>query len=685
MENINELPDLPEKSETEEQKVNETEGNTGTSMADADVSMEMGNEEPVAKTEEEKGTGAEVSGEIVNEEAMAETEEGKATDAEVLEMERMPMEEPEMVLETDAPVEVSEEPMEELEPTENFGAYSKEDLTQRMEGLCRETDLNAIKNKVNQAREAFNAIVAQERATALSKHLEEGNKEEDFEHFPDEKEERFRKAYSKYSKLKADFILGQEKIREENLKIKQDILSQMKNLIQNENNMSKAFTEFHELQARWRNTGAVPQQNVNDLWLNYKLYIDRFYDFIKINRDLQVLDQKKNLEMKLHLCELAEGLIIESSLNKAIKEAQRLQNKWKEIGFVSREQSNELWARFRTALDKVYENKKQYLEEQTKKYAENYAEKIKLCEQAEVIANAVYEQHNQWQEGQKNILELQAAFQKTGAVGEAKNEEIWKRFRKISDVFFKQKDEFYKKRKQEFAANLQGKTEICIQAEGLQENSDWKATADELIRLQQEWKKFGAVGTQEKNNKLWARFKAACDVFFNRRKANFESKDNEQEENYKKKLDLISRVEKFEVNKKDTSESLEHLKAFQREWTETGLVPLKKKDGVWDKFRTAIKVHFDVLDVRPDFRAGATYSSERGSSAAKATTGDERDITNKMNKLKEEVMQLENNIEFFAKSKGPNLIKQEYEKKIQASKDEIAKLKAKLKEIRSAE
>ncbi len=584
-------------------------------------------------------------------------------------------------------VPVVEEHTEELEieSLENFNGYSKKDLARRMEELCNENDLVAIRNKVASAREAFNQIVTQEKATALSKFLEEGNNAEEFEYFPDAVEERFRKAYSKYSKLKADFIIGQEKLREENLKAKNEILLKMKNIIQNEENMSKAFNEFHDLQAQWRNIGAVPSANVTELWNNYKLYIDRFYDFIKINRELQVLDQKKNIEMKLHLCEKAEELLLEPSLNKAIKEAQVLQNKWKEIGFVAREQGNELWARFKTATDKVYENKKQYLADLQVKHSANFEAKTKLCEEAEAIANAPHEQHQNWQDGQKKILELQNTWRTIGPADRVKNEEVWKRFRLATDNFFKQKDEYYKKRKQEFATNLQAKTEICIQSEGLQENSDWKTTSEELIRLQQEWKKYGHVGSADKNNKIWLRFKTACDAFFNRKKAHYNSMDDEYEQNYNKKLDLVTRIEQFQINKDNAVESLDHLKAFQREWSDIGMVPLKKKDKIWDKFRNAIKVHFDALQIRPDFK-NADYAQASTSGGSKSfSAGDERHIVNKMTKLKEEVMQLENNIEFFAKSKGPNLIKQEYEKKIQDSKDEIAKLKARLKEIKSAQ
>ena len=591
-----------------------------------------------------------------------------------------------------------EEHHEELEPEalENFSAYDKEELTARMEALSEVADLNSIKNKVNQARDAFNYIVTTDRATVLSKFLEDGGVAEEFVYTPDPLDDRFNRAYAKYSKHRSEFMLGREKLHKENLKVKQDILQKMKNIIQNEEDMSKAFNEFHDLQAKWRNTGAVPPQNVNDLWMTYKLYIERFYDYIKINRELQDLDQKKNLEMKLQLCEQAEELILEPSLNKAMNEAQQLQLKWKEIGVVPREKRTEIWTRFKSAVDKVYDNKKHFLDGLREKHGVNLESKTKLCEQAEAIYNTAYEKHTHWQEGMKTILALQTEWRKIGPISNAQNELIWKRFKTATDGFFKTKDDYYKKKKSEYAANLQQKTEICMQAEGLIENSDWKTTAQELIRLQQEWKLIGQVGSNEKNDKIWARFKAANDAFFNRKSEHFAEQDKAHEENYTKKLELIERVEKFEKTD-DASESIEQLKAFQREWNDNGLVPIKKKESIWEKFRAAIQVHFDALKVRPDFKQGFSSRNEHSGGGSRNNnqrthhshqpqdvnaSPDERGIVVKMNKLKEEVDLLENNIGFFAKSKSASAIKQEYEQKIQVAKDEIAKLKEKLKEVK---
>jgi hypothetical protein len=570
-----------------------------------------------------------------------------------------------------------------------------------MQELSEIAEFNTVKNKVNAARDAFNTIVSEERSVALSKFLEDGGLKEEFD-YKDSLEDQFSEHYKKYNKRRSEYILGQEKIRTENLKAKQNILTQMKHIIQNEEDMSKAFNEFHDLQARWRGIGPVPPQNINDLWMTYRLYIERFYDYIKINRELQDLDQKKNLEMKLQLCEQAEQLMLEPSLNKAIQEANQLQSKWKDIGVVPRDKRTEVWTRFKAAVDKVYEHKKSFLDDLKSKHGANLEAKNALIAKAEELITQPVDKHQQWQEKMKAVLELQQEWKKIGPTDKHTNEEVWKKFKGISDQFFKNKDEFYQKKKQEYAANMQLKTELCMQAEGLKDSHDWKGTGSELIRLQQEWKKIGPVGSSEKNDRIWNRFRQACDAFFQTKKAHFATQDEAQDVNYTKKEELIAEVEKYQVSD-NAQETLEQLKNYQRQFTEIGLVPMAKKDDIYNRFRKAIQVHFDSLKSNPDYRqgfrtrnehksngvsgGGRSHSHANSNSHSSATAGasaDERGIVFKMNKLKEEVTVLENNIGFFAKSKSANALKEEYEQKIQQAKEEIDKLKAKLKEIKSA-
>jgi hypothetical protein len=472
----------------------------------------------------------------------------------------------------------------------------------------------------------------------------------------------------------------------------------MKNILQQEEDMSKAFNEFHDLQAKWRSVGPVPPQNVNDLWMTYKLYSDRFYEFIKINRELQDLEMKKNLEMKMHLCERAEEMLLEPSLNKALQEIQSLQHKWREIGAVPREKRTEVWVRFKATVDKIFENKRTYLDSQREVFEGNLAGKTALCEKAEALVNGVYEKHPQWQEGLKQLLELQAEWRKIGPAGKDHNESIWQRFKGICDQFFKNKDAFYKKKKQEYASNLQLKTELSIQAEALKESEDWKSTSNELVRLQQEWKKIGPAG--EKNEKIWQRFKAACDAFFARKNEHFKDQDKVQDENLKLKNELIETVEKY-VMAEDPNESLDQLKAFQRQFTETGLVPRANKDDIQLRFRNAIQVHFDALKSKPEYRQAFRQKMERPERAERSERSErpqrhsstehhgggndeQRTILSQVTKLNSEVQVLENNIGFFAKSKNASALLQEYEQKINAAKEEINALKAKLKDLRNA-
>lgn len=593
-----------------------------------------------------------------------------------------------------AQLEIIPEQVEEIEaePVEDFGHLSKEDLTIRMEAFSKEQDVNSVKNRVNAARDAFQVIFNQEKEIAYAAFLEAGGVKEEFD-FKDPLEVRFFDAYKHFQKRRSEFILGQEKIRSENLRQKNEILAQMKNILQKEEDMSRAFNEFHELQARWRSIGPVPAADVNNLWMTYKLYSDNFYKFIRLNRELQELEMKKNLEMKMQLCERAEELLLEPSLNKALQDIQALQHKWREIGAVPREKRTEIWVRFKAAADKIFDNKRSYLDSQRAVFEENLKNKSALIERAEAIIAEPFEKHPQWQDGLKRLLELQTEWRKIGPTGKETNDSIWQKFKSTCDQFFRNKDDFYKKKKQEYAGNLQSKTELCIQAESLKENTDWKTTSNELIRLQQEWKKIGPAG--DKNERVWQRFKAACDAFFQKKSAHFADQDQAQSGNLEQKNALIAEVEQYALPE-DPNEALEQLKAFQRKYTEIGLVPIKQKEDIQQRFRTAIQVHFDALKAKPEYRQSYRQRTDRPERPERSEqrayrpagepggTEEQRNLQNKVNKLVGEVQLWENNLGFFANSKNASALRQEYESKIQHAREEINKLKAKLQELKSS-
>ena len=584
-------------------------------------------------------------------------------------------------------VEELEEVEAEVEPDEDFSLLSKQELLVKMELYSKHDKVNAVKNRVTAARDVFQGIVQQEKSVALAKFLEEGGVKEEFD-YQDQIEIKFFDAYKNYQKRRSEFVLGQEKIRQTNLKLKNEILSQMKNILQKEEDMSKAFNEFHELQAKWRAIGPVPPQNANDLWMTYKLYSDRFFEFIRLNRELQDLEMKKNLEMKIQLCERAEELMLEPSLNKAIQESQALQNKWREIGGVPREKRTEIWVRFKEAIDKIFENKRQYNEAQSQQFEGNLVAKTALLEKAGVIVNEPYDKHTQWQEALQRLLELQTEWRKIGPTPKESNETIWNNFKSTCDQFFKNKDNYYKNKKQEFANNLQQKTDLCVLAEALKDSTDWKAATQELIRLQQEWKKIGPAG--DKNEKVWQRFKAVSDEYFARKTTHFAAQDEQQGQNLQMKMNLIAEVEQYKIPE-DANEAIEQLKVFQRSFTEIGLVPIKEKEAIQTRFRNAIQVHFNGLKSKPEYkqafrpRQDRPERQDRGprNNEQKGGNDDSRNLKSKMEKLSSEVQLLENNLGFFANSKNANALKEEYEQKIQKAKEEIANLKSKMNELRN--
>lgn len=589
----------------------------------------------------------------------------------------------ETVLEISAPEEHAEV---EEEQVENFNALSREELVTLMESFLTEPDYNIIKLKINPVKNAFNDLVSHERQQQLEKHLEAGGEKDDFKYQADDFEIRFNSALRKVNKRRIEFHENQEKHREENLIAKQEILKQFKDIIQNEENMSRAFNTFHDLQVKWRAIGPVPSKNMNDLWMTYKLYIEKFYDLIKINRELQDLDQRKNLEMKINLCEKAEELILENSINRALSKLQTLQNHWREVGPIPRDKKIEIGERFKAAHDKIIERKKEHLEKLKEKHEEHQKIKTGFCEQVEQIVVDENIKHHELQEKFKQIQELQLQWRQTGPAEKTVDEQLWTRFKTACDNFYKQKNDFYNRRKKEFQVNMQAKTELCIQAEALMNSTDWRSTASELKRLNEAWKKTGRVDARM-GDKIWNRFRTACDTFFNNMKSHFSEIDKEYEENYSKKLQLLERIEQFQ-SVDNREENLQQIKNFQREWTEIGLVPIEKKDEIFVRYKKLVDDLFSKLKIGERERNEIRYKEKivhlKTTPHSNDKIGDEkRNLMHKISQLNNDVTVWENNLGFFAKSKNAEQIKKEFEEKINSAKSEISKLKQQLQVIKT--
>jgi hypothetical protein len=569
---------------------------------------------------------------------------------------------------------------QELVEIDDFSSYSREELVKLLEQYVGEVEVPRFKSKIAGIRDFLNHAFADDKGNLLEKFVEEGGNKDDFAPVPDPLEDRFFQAIRKFNKKRAEYHEQLEKQRQHNLTGKNEILSHLKNLIQNEENMNKAFERFHELQAQWRAIGPVAAAEVSHLQLTYKFLVDKFYDFIKINRELQDLDQRRNLETKIQLCEQADELLLEPSLNAAFRKLHQLQDKWRETGPVPREQKNEIWDRFKTTCDKLFEKRKSFISESDARRKQNYEAKQQLCEAVASINHEDSWMHREWQGATKKLTEIQGQWRKIGPADKKLNDEIWERFRGICDSFFKAKNEFYHRRKQELAANLQKKTELCIQAEALQNSSDWKTTTAELKRLQDEWKASGPVPDKH-SDKIWKRFRTACDAFFNHKSDHFSSRDKEHEENMIRKISLIEQIESYSPGD-DSRNSFEELKAFQRQWTELGMVPLNKKDEINGRYKKAIDTHFDKLKISGFDRQKVRYQEKldhlRHSDDPKKIDHEKRHLMNKITELKNEVQLWENNIGFFAKSKNAEVLKSEFEQKIKNAKEEIESLKVKL-------
>jgi len=583
---------------------------------------------------------------------------------------------------------VSHHVAETAEHLEHYEQMNKVELIHALKPVVETDDALSQKQKANAIRDAYQKLTAQERAEALAKFIEDGGVKNDFESRKSADDTTFESLYEKYKNKITAQTAQAEKQRQENLEIKQALLARLKNLIQHEENMQKAYTEFNEIQTLWRNTGSVPTTQANELQLNYKTYVNRFYDFVKINRELQALDQKKNLLLKINVCERAEQLMLEPSINRSLSSINNLMHEWRDIGPVSRDQKDEIWKRFKGAVDKVFERKREHEESLKGQHEENLKLKNELIEKIAPLVDVVHEKHQAWQDALKEVMQLSDAYKKVGHAARKENEEAWAKFKALCDVFFKNKNEFYQSRKKENASNIQLKTELCIAAEGLQNSEDWKATSQELVRLQDEWKKIGHI-YDKVNQKLWLRFKTACDTFFNRKSQHFSSLDSEQENNYTAKMKLIESVELFNLGENNQA-NLDQLKEFQRQWSAIGLVPLKKKDEVHQRFRQAIDKLYDHLKIDEREKMRSRYQTDdaqnrsykQNNAKPRTETGV---LSSKISDLANEVTVWQNNIGFFSKSKNADVIRKEFEDKIIAAKKEIDSLKQKLKALKETE
>ena len=473
-------------------------------------------------------------------------------------------------------------------------------------------------------------------------------------------EENFKSLYADYKRERAEFNRQQEAEKAENLTKKQTIIDELKALVESQEDVN--FPAFRELQDRWRAVGQVPATNYRDINDTYQFYVEKFYDMVKIGRDLRDLDFKKNLEAKQAFCEAAEKLAENENIVSAFNELQKLHEQWKDFGPVAKEFREDIWNRFKAATAVINKRYQAHFEEVKGQMAENLAAKEKLCEKVEEVAAREVKNSAEWNAFSKEIEDIQAEWRKIGFATKKENQKIYDRFRAACDDFYGRKREFYNGFKSELEENLQKKMSIIERAEELKSSTEWKKTADQFIALQKEWKEIGAV-PRKKSEQLWKRFRAACDEFFAERDKNAKPENNFYA-NLKAKKSLIEEIKAIDI--KEATEDL--MKEIQERWNAIGFVPFKEKEGIAVSFKEVMSEKFPQFNQR---------NARRGGNARALSPKEE--LVRKFNALQQDIETYENNIGFFAASKNSAPLIKQMEDRISAAKEELKELEQKIR------
>lgn len=562
---------------------------------------------------------------------------------------------------------------------DRFAEKSKEELVGLFARMLEEQPVQSIRRDVEALKIAFYRLRRAEVEAARRRFVEEGGAEEDFTPAVDGVETQLKELFREYRRRRDEFIANLEAEKERNLKIKLEIIEELKELVNSDETLNHTFTKFRELQQRWKETGIVPQQQVKDLWETYNLHVENFYNFIKINKELRDLDLKKNYEQKVALCEQAEALLLEPSIVEAFHKLQKLHDEWRETGPVANEYKEALWERFKAASSRINKQHQEHFEALKAEQVKNLGLKTELCVATEELAAQPLTTRKEWNRASDRLLEIQKTWKTIGFAPKKDNNRIYERFRTACDRFFEAKRQFYAGVKAEMEHNLQLKLELCEAAESLSGSEEWKKATDELIALQARWKQIGAVARRH-SDAVWKRFRAACDKFFERKSAHFASVDGEHEENLRRKLALLDEMEAADVK----AGGYEVIRDFQRRWGEIGFVPIKQKDAVQKRYKAAVDALFSVLRGSERDRSMDRFrekvSTLKASGDRRLRSERER-LYNKVRQLEQEVALLENNIGFFAKSKNAEALVADVRAKIDRARGEMAAAIEKVKLI----
>lgn len=588
---------------------------------------------------------------------------------------------PEFKLENDEMSEENGEVNDRLAGSlESVAGMNKSELVEYFASLLEEKPVQTLRYDVEAVKVAFYKRHRAEVDEMKRKFVAEGGAAEEFTAPADSDEIRLKEYFAIYRTKREEYMASLEQVKEENLKIKLQIIEELKALVENGEIAGQTFQTFRQLQQRWKETGLVPQANVKEIWETYNLHVENFYNFVKINKELRDLDLQRNLESKTALCEAAEALVGEESILEAFRKLQELHEQWREIGPVAVEHKDTIWERFKDASSRINRRHQEYFEGIKEEQKKNLALKSELCGKVEALCADMLTTRKEWKRASESLIEIQKVWKTIGFAPKKDNTRIYERFRAACDKFFELKKAFYDNIREEMANNLQQKIEICEAAEAIMDSEQWKKSADELVALQKRWKEIGPVSRRH-SDAVWKRFRAACDHFFARKNEHFSSIDAEYADNLAKKRALLEEIEAYDI----TGGSIENIKEFQRRWSEIGFVPIKEKENLQKRYRAAIDRLFEV--VRSGDRERGVERFRNKLNTMKGNGGKMRSererLYNKLKQLENDIQTLENNIGFFSRSKGAESLIRDVENKIERAKKEAAEVIEKINLIDS--
>lgn len=577
--------------------------------------------------------------------------------------------------------EISVEQAEtEEEPTEV--PRTKEDVIERLKEIVARGG-KVARQELEHLKQVYYHLHNTEVAATRDSYIAAGGLEEDFEPEVDPTEEAFKAEMSLIRELRAKEAATVESQKQENLKRKLEIIELVKSYGESPETADKNFDALKKLQAEWKEIKLVPAENATELWKNYQLYIERFYDNLHLNHEARMYDFKKNLEKKVQLCEAAERLADVEDPVSAFHQLQKLHQEFRETGPVENEKREEIWNRFKAASTAVNKRHQEHFEGLKAQEEENLTKKTALCEEAEKIMNGEYKTVNAWEAATKEVIELQAEWKTIGFAPRKMNAKIFERFRSACDNFFHSKSEFFKQMRETLSLNLEVKTKLAEEAEALKESTDWTSTSNKLVALQKKWKETGPV-PHKVSDAIWKRFNEACNYFFERKNEATGAQRKEEEANLEQKNEIISQLEALLEKGEENVQQVVH--ELQDRWNEIGHVPFRKKDQIYKKYRAVLDRIYEELHVSARRRSVEQFRRSVAEKVGSELSRERQRLQNALEAKREEIKTYETNLSFFsAKSKSGNSLVAEIEKKVARLKEDLQLISEKLSAAREQE